>query len=369
MKASKRTKVKYAVIGLGHISQAAVLPAFEHAKKNSELAALVSGDATKRKKLSKRYGVPAHDYSDLEDLLAAGEIDAVYIGLPNHLHAEYAIRAARQGVHVLCEKPLAVTSKDCRAMIDAAARNDVKLMTAYRLHFEKANLELIDEVRRGKIGEVRAFSSDFALQVKSGNIRTDAEKGGGPLLDLGVYCINAARYVFGAEPTDVFGVEMRGDEPRFAEIPESVSATLRFPGERVASFHCSFGASSVSTYRVIGTKGHIRLEPAYSYRRGLTRTITREERSWTKEYEASDQFAPELLYFSECVLEDRVPEPSGFEGLIDVRIAEAIVESIRLGKRVALPPMKRSDRPDLDQEIRRPKVAKRKLVKAASASR
>src|SRR5215467_11616207 len=163
-------KVRYAVIGLGHLAQVAVLPAFERAK-NSQLAALVSSDKRKLDKMSQQYGVSrCYFYDQYEECLADG-IDAVYIVLPNHLHREFTVRALEAGTHVLCEKPMAVTARDCQAMIGAARRHQRKLMVAYRLHFEKGNLEAVDMARRGKLGDLRFFSSDFAQQVVKENVR------------------------------------------------------------------------------------------------------------------------------------------------------------------------------------------------------
>src|SRR5438105_13197779 len=191
-------QVGYAIIGAGHIAQAAVLPAFAHAK-NSKLIAIVSGDEEKRRKLARRYQCDAYAPGDLDDVLDRPDVDAVYIAEPNDKHAEYAVRCAKEGVHVLCEKPLAISEEERRRMIEACKDNGVKLMTAYRLHFEPANLEVVRLIEKGRIGEPRFFSSTFAYQVKPGNIRTSAERGGGAIWDLGTYCINAARYLFRAD--------------------------------------------------------------------------------------------------------------------------------------------------------------------------
>ena len=193
-RSSKARKVRYAVVGLGHIAQVAVLPAFSHAE-NSELAALVSNDREKLAKLGRKYRVrDRFSYSQFDDCLRSGLVDAVYIALPNHLHREYSERAARAGVHVLCEKPMAVTEEDCRSMIGATEENGVKLMVAYRLHFEQANLRAIELVQSGKLGDPRLFDSVFTMQVKQGDIRLNPrELGGGTLYDIGIYCINAVR--------------------------------------------------------------------------------------------------------------------------------------------------------------------------------
>src|SRR5688572_30187244 len=172
-KAEQGKKIRYAVVGLGHIAQVAVLPAFAHAKRNSTLTALVSDDVTKRREVAKKYRLTAtYSYSDYERCLE--EVDAVYIALPNSMHEEYTVRAAKAGVHVLCEKPLAVTVSQCQRMIRACRNNNVKLMVAYRLHFEQINLKAIDLVRQGRIGEPKFFNSSFSMTVQPGNIRTKA---------------------------------------------------------------------------------------------------------------------------------------------------------------------------------------------------
>lgn len=368
--ASPKSKVRYAVIGLGHIAQAAVLPAFKHAQKNSVLTALISGTPKKLEVLGRRYGVQhLCSYDDAETLFNSGEIDAVYIALPNRMHKEYTVKAARAGLHVLCEKPMAVTSRDCEAMIRATKDAKVRLMIAYRLHFERVNLEAAHIARSGKLGDMRFFSSDFAMQVSDGNIRLQREEGGGPLFDIGIYCINAARYCFAQEPVEVWATATRSSDPRFREVDETVMAAMRFKDERMASFTCSFGAADRSTYSVVGTKGSITVEPAYEYAEGLAYKVRRGERTQQKKLSKSDQFAPELLYFSDCILKHRDPEPSGLEGLADMRIIEAMQRSIASGRWVAINACPPPRRPTPRQEIRCPAVPREpQLVQARSAS-
>lgn len=363
--------IRYAVIGLGHIAQAAVLPAFKHAKRNSALAALVSSETRKLKELGRRYGVERlYDYDDVDDLFASGEIDAVYIALPNDQHKEYAIKAARAGLHVLCEKPMAVTGRDCEQMSAAAKRAKVKLMIAYRLHFERATLEAVRHAREGKLGDLRFFSSDFSMQVADDNIRLyPPNKGGGPLYDIGVYCINAARYCFSADPLEVWATAARSNDPRFRRVAETISGVMRFKNERLATFTCSFGAADRGTFSIVGTRGSLTMDPAYEYAEGLGYELKVGGRTRKKTFAKSDQFAPELLYFSDCIRNGRDPEPSGEEGLIDVRIIEAMRRSIDTGKWVKLDNRQRKRRPTLRQEIRRPGIkAEPKLVDAQAAS-
>jgi predicted dehydrogenase len=367
-KKKSRQKIRYGVVGLGHLAQVAVLPAFRNAP-NSELVAIVSGDAAKRRKISRKYKLErVYSYEEYDRALA--DVDAVYLVLPNHLHREYAVRAAEAGVHVLCEKPMAVTEEECHAMIDAADQNNVKLMIAYRLHFEEANLEAIQFAKSGKLGSVRIFDSAFSQQVVADNIRVTepVERGGGPVYDMGVYCINAARYLFSAEPVAVTAMSANNTEKRFQKIDEMTSVIMRFPDERLATFTCSFGAADVSRYTLIGTKGVLTAEPAYDYSMPLKHKITIGERTKAKTFSKRDQFAAELIYFSDCILHDKEPEPSGWEGLADIKIVCAIYESAQIGATVELPDLPAKKRPTPRQEIHRPAHGKPDTVKAESPS-
>ena len=363
----RRAPVRYAVVGLGHIAQVAVLPAFSHARRNSRLAALVSSDATKLRTLARKYRLDAtFSYDEYDACLE--QVDAVYIALPNSMHAEYAIRAAQAGVHVLCEKPMAVTVEECQGMIDACGEHGVKLMIAYRLHFEEINLEVIELVRRGRIGVPKFFNSSFALTVRDNDIRTRRDMGGGTLYDIGVYCINAARYLFRAEPKEVCAISVNSGAKKVAEIDESTGALLRFDGERVAAFVTSFNSADVGCYRIVGTKGHVHVDPAFEYAEGLGYELTVGGKTTRKRIGRRDQFAPQLLYFSDCIQKNRTPEPSGEEGLQDVRIVQALYESAETGKVVTIPPFDKSKRPDRRQRITKPGVKKPELVKVQSAS-
>jgi len=365
MAAKSKRKVRYAVVGLGWFAQEAILPAFAHATDNADLALLVTGDPAKAGELSKKYKVSAVGYDDYEQALKNETIDAVYIALPNSHHREYTERAARAGVHVLCEKPMADNSADCQAMIDACKTANVRLMIAYRLHFEEANLSAVEVVRSGRLGEARVFSSLFTQQVREGNIRLERELGGGPLEDIGIYCINAARYLLRAEPTEVFASAVKGRDPRFDEVPETVSVIMRFPDERLASFTCGFGEGKVSRYHLIGTKGELSMEPAYTWHGDIHQTITVGDDTQEKIFEDRSQVAAELLYFSDCVLTGKEPEPSGIEGLIDVRIIEALRASYGKNVPVRLEALPSKPRPDAEQSIERPPASKPKLVHAA----
>ena len=333
--AMAQSKIRYAVVGLGHIAQAAVLPAFAHARRNSSLHAIVSGSEAKLNEIGDKYRIPVRaSYDHYERCLK--EVDAVYLCTANTAHADYAVRAAAAGVHVLCEKPLAVDGRECDRMVAACKKADVRLMSAYRLHFEPLYLEILEIVRSGRIGEPRYFSSSFSMSARPNGIRTRKDMGGGTLYDLGVYCINTARVMFQAEPTEVFAYSVDGARADMPGIDEMTSGVMRFDGDRLATFTTSFNANGVSDFRIVGTEGDIHAEPAYEYAEALGYTLTVGEETKTKKGRRRDQFAAELVYFSDCVLQGRDPEPSAEEGCSDVRVVNALYESARVGKPIGL---------------------------------
>lgn len=366
---NSRDKIRYAVVGLGHIAQVAVLPAFK-STSNSELFALVSSDPEKLNKLGKKYALEhLYSYQDYSRVLS--NVDAVFIALPNHMHREYAVRAVAAGVHVLCEKPMAPTAVDCQAMIDAAEQNGAKLMIGYRLHFEAGNLEAIRLANSGKLGDIRFFTSEFAQQIADGNVRATepATRGGGPLFDMGVYCINAARYLFRAEPIEVTAIADRKPENRFIKVQEMFSVAMRFPEQRLANFTCSFGAADVSRYTLVGSKGSLRADPAYEYAEGIKFEVTIGEKTKKKSFPKRDQFAAEIDYFSDCIVKNKEPEPSGREGLADVRVIEAIYESVRTRRTVPVRGVSHEKSPMHHRAIHRPAHGKPEVIHAHPASR
>jgi predicted dehydrogenase len=363
-------KIRYAVVGLGWFAQATALPAFANTE-NSEVVALVSDDPTKRTEVATKYGIDhsqTYTYAQYDELLQSGKIDAVYIAMPNHLHCDYTVRAAQAGIHILCEKPMAVTLDECEQMIAAAQDHHVKLMIAYRLHFDAANMQAVEIVNSGQIGTPRFFNSIFAQQTEGANSRMKVASGGGTLEDIGIYCINAARYIFQSEPISVFATTASNGEERFREVAEMTSAILHFPGDRLATFTCSFGAAKLATYQVVGTAGNLHVEPAYASQADIKHILSIDgEPQQERSFAPHDQLAAVFTYFSDCVLQDKEPAPSGQEGLIDIKIIRALRESIETGKFVSLsgiesPPY----RPSAAQTIERPPLTKQpQLVNAA----
>ncbi len=353
-----RRQVRYAVVGLGHIAQVAVLPAFGHLRR-SRLAALITGDPRKLQALARRHDVNAlGDYDELEDVLERERIDAAFITLPNHLHAAFTERILRAGVHVLCEKPMAVTSEECERMIEVAREEDRRLMIGYRLHFEESNLEAIRQVADGELGDVFNIHGMLTMTVRDPkNIRLGKpDRGGGPLYDLGIYCLNAARYLFRAEPQEVMAWPSAQRTREGAE--ERIVGVVRFPGDRELTFVASVGAAPISELRILGSAGDLRVENAFDYAEGMRHTLTVDEEPRRRSFPKRDQFAAEIAYFARCIRAGREPEPSGREGLADVRVIEALYAAAAAGRPVSLPPFRKQRRPDRRQEIRKPAVAK-----------
>lgn len=333
--------IRYAIVGAGWIAQEAFMPAVA-ATGNSRMQAIVSGNASGAQRLADFYGIPeVLDYSDYDALVASDRIDAVYVALPNDLHADYTIRALRAGKHVMVEKPLSTTIAEGEAMIAAAAASGTFLMTAYRLHNEPATHAMLDTIRSGQIGDPVYFGATFGFQTRVGNHRLKAGHWGGPLPDVGVYCLNAARHVFAAEPVAVQAMSSRplGD-PRFAEIDASLAVTLKFPGDRLAQFFCSFGSGMSESVRVVCSSGELILDPAFKFDSTLRLTIRSDSKDKTVTFDPVDHFAGQIAYFSDCISTKSPPEADGEEGLADMRALLAIDEAARTGTTISLKPRK-----------------------------
>jgi predicted dehydrogenase len=329
-------KTRYAVLGLGRLSQAAVLPAFEHTE-NAELCALVSRDEAKRNRLAQRYGVEVTGgLEELERVLRVSRADAVYVTSCAAWHRAHSERAARAGVHVLCEKPMAPTVQDCQAMIAACQAAGVRLMLAYRLHFDEASLDAITIARSGRLGVARIFMSLLTSPIQDHDHRAQEQFAGGAAHELGVDPINTARHLFGAEPIAVFSTSSRG-ERSLHDVDTTTSATLVFEDDRVAQFSVSLAASGVSSYRLIGDKGDLRLEPAYAHDLPLRHMLTIGHNSVERRFVQRDQFAATLRAFSRAIQENGEIGPTGEEGLADVRVIEALLESHQTGRLIHLP--------------------------------
>ncbi len=342
--------IRYAVVGAGWISQEAFMPGVAQSG-NSTIAAIVTGDLDKGAKLAAFHNVPqVVSYDDYDKLLESDTIDAVYIALPNSMHADYTIRAARAGKHIMVEKPLAVSVAEAEAMITAADKARVFLMTAYRLHHEPGTLAVLDHIRKGSIGTPLIFQSLFSFQMASGNHRLQAAHWGGPLQDVGVYCVNAARHIFGEEPVEATAtLTQPAGDPRFSEVEASVAATLRFPSGGLAQFICSFGAAAVDSYRVVGSKGDLELDPAFKFDFAMKMRLRRDGEIEETTFPQIDHFGAQVAYFSDCITSGTPPEADGSEGLADMRALIAIETAATTGRPqpIQSPPRARHPTPDM----------------------
>jgi predicted dehydrogenase len=341
-------KVRYAIVGAGWISQEAFMPSVAQTR-NSEMTAIITGNRNGAKKLAEFYGIEhIFSYEEYDEALASGLFDAVYIALPNSMHADYTIRALRKGIHCLVEKPLAVSVDECEAMIGAAWSSGALLMTAYRLHNEPGTVEAIRLIREGAIGDPRLFTSTFCAQVDAGNHRLRAAHWGGPLQDVGVYCLNAARHVFGSEPTEAIAMKGHGTDPRFGEVEEALVATLRFPGDGLACFAVSFNAADIDTYQVVGTKGSLVMLPGFRLETPTRMILTRGAERTEKTFADVDHFGGQTAYFSDCIRTGTQPESDGTEGLADVRALLAIEAAAATGMPQPIANRPRPSHPDAE---------------------
>jgi predicted dehydrogenase len=278
------------------------------------------------------------------------------------MHADYAIRALKRGVHAMVEKPLALTVAECEAMIAAAEEGGAFLMTAYRLHNEPGTVEILERIRRGDIGIPRLFHADFSFQSGPDNHRLRAEHWGGPLQDIGVYCLNAARHVFGAEPIECSAMEGASlNDTRFREIHEALTAILRFPNGALASFSCSFGAAEQDRYRITGTTGIIEVEQGFRFETAPRLRILKGGSVEEWQADRIDHFGAQTAYFSDCILTGASPEADGAEGLADVRALRAIEEAAKTGRVVKIGGTERNQRPNREM-IRKVSTTNRRLV-------
>jgi predicted dehydrogenase len=329
----------YAVVGIGSLAKGQILPALRTTKR-SRLVALVSGDPAKARHYARLYGAPEkniYNYENYDQMASNPDIDVVYVVLPNSMHAEYTIRAAKAGKHVLCEKPMATTVKDAEEMVTACRQVGKRLMVAYRLHYERYNLAAIKLCREEELGQIKMIDAEFGFVIgdpTQWRLR-HAMSGGGSLMDIGIYCLQAARYLTDEEPVSVYAQQWSSDPVKFKEVEENIAFMLRFPGGVIANCYSSYGIDSVDRYRVGGTEGWLEMEPAYIYK-GLVQRVYKNGRFSVTTPSTWDQFAAEMDAFSQAIQQNRDVRTAGEEGLRDMRIMMACYESARTGRTVNL---------------------------------
>ena len=332
-------KLGWALVGLGNLSINQLLPAFAKCEK-SKVVALVSGDPEKANKLAQRYGVNPkniYNYQNYDTIRDNPEVDIIYIVLPNSMHAEYTIRGAQAGKHILCEKPMANTPKECQQMIDACRKANRKLMIAYRLRYEPTTQALIKVAREKELGDLKIVLADAGFSIGDPNQWRLKKQlaGGGSLMDIGIYSLQAARYITGEEPVEVNAmIHTTPGDPRFKEVEENVNFQLRFPSGVLANCTSSYSAG-LNRFRAVATKGWAELEPALSYT-GLRMRVGRGGVIEERMHPQRDQFALEMDHMSECVMNNQEPLTPGEEGLRDLKIMMAIYEAARAGKTIKL---------------------------------
>ena len=341
--ASTGRKLGYAIVGLGGYGLGRIIPQFQNCQ-HSRLVALVSGDAAKAKKVAQEYGVPdsgIYSYNDFDRIRDNPDIDIVYICLPVFMHAEYTIRAAQAGKHVMCEKPMAINPAECEQMIAACRKAGKKLMIGYRSRFQPHNVEAIRLARAGAIGTIRYFRSEHGFVAGDANTwrMKKAQSGGGSLMDIGIYALQAARYMTGEEPLAVFAKETTNrNDPRFREVEDMIDFQLEFPSGAIGSCMSMYSANR-NQFVLMGEKGRIELEPATAY--SGQRMWVGQERSDKTEVKPppgpyANQWVGQLDHMAQCVMQNREPLVPGEEGLRDIRIIEAVYRSAREQKRIVV---------------------------------
>jgi predicted dehydrogenase len=333
-------KLGWAIVGLGSLSIHQILPAFAECEK-SKVVALVSGHPEKANKLALRYGVDPkniYNYQNYDSIRDNPAVDIIYIVLPNGMHAEYTIRGFEAGKHVLSEKPMANTPAECQSMIDAGRKADRKLMVAYRCRYEPVNREAIRLARSGELGPTQVILADHGFNMgdpKQWRLNK-ALAGGGSMMDIGIYSLQAARYLTGEEPTEINAMIFNSPgDVRFKEVEETINFQLRFPSGVQANCTSSYGYAGQNHYRVVGTEGWFELEPATSYT-GLRMRIRRGQELEEPDLAERNHFALEMDHMSGCVMDNKEPLTPGEEGLRDLKIMAAIYEAARTGKTVKM---------------------------------
>jgi predicted dehydrogenase len=337
-------RIGYAVVGLGHLALEEILPALSSCEK-SRLVALVSGSPEKLKKVAAQYGVApqsCYSYDTYDQLKNNPEVDVIYIVLPNALHKDYVVRGAKAGKHILCEKPMAVSSKECEEMISACNAANVKLMIAYRIQYQPHNRKLRELVQNKTFGVpklIEACNSQSSANPAHWRHKK-ALAGGGALPDIGLYCLNTNRFILGEEPIEVFAYQYSTPgNPLFTEVEELMSWQMRFPSGVIASSSTDYNVHESRRYRVMCEKGWLNMDKAYAYK-GQKLTTARAEGKMERQEEIGlaeiNQFAAEMDHFSDCILKNKRPFTPGEEGLQDHILMEAIYQSAKEGRPVKL---------------------------------
>ena len=336
-------KVGYAIVGLGRFGHRQLLRSLPECKL-AYPAALVSGDPAKATKLAAEYKVKEssiYNYENFDKIADNPDVDVVYVVLPNSMHHEYTIRAAKAGKHVMCEKPMANTVKECEEMIAACRAANKKLCIGYRLRYEPTHMRAIEMVQKKEHGKPRVIESVHSFNIGPNEWRTDKKlAGGGPVMDLGVYCINACRYLSGEEPTHVNALTYQpSDDPRFKTTEAQMVFHMKFKSGLLAYCSTSYAHHGANRFHVMAEQAEMVMNPAFSYGGLKLKVRSRggpEQEVQIPQIEKFNQFCAEMDHFAECVRDNKEPRTPGEEGLADLKVIEKLYESAETGKTVEM---------------------------------
>ena len=329
-------KLGFALVGLGNLSTLQIAPALQQTKY-CRLAGIVTGTPAKADRWKQQYGIPEkniYNYDTMSRMVDNPDIDVVYVVTPNALHAESTIKAAKAGKHVLCEKPMEISVEKCEQMIAACKQAGRQLAIGYRLHFEPNNLECVRIARSKALGELKRIEASFGFQIGDPT-QWRLKKGlagGGCLMDVGIYALQATRYLSGQEPISVTAVSTVTDPVKFSEVEETINWELKFPGGLIAKSASTYGFSGMDNFTAYADQGWWGLDPAYVYNGIYGRRSDGAEIA----LDNIDQFAAEMDDFAHCILTNRPTRVPGEEGLRDIKIMMAIYEAARTGREVNL---------------------------------
>jgi predicted dehydrogenase len=329
-------KIGFAIAGLGSLSTHQIAPALQKTKF-CRFTGIITGHPDKAERWKAQYNIPdknIYNYDNMETMADNPDIDVVYVVTPNGLHAEHTIKAAKAGKHVLCEKPMEVSPEKCQQMIDACKEANRMLAIGYRLHFDPNHIECIRLAREKVFGDVNMFQAEYGFRIgdpKQWRLNR-ALSGGGPLMDVGIYALQATRYITGEEPVLVSAVQTNNDPVKFKDIEESIAWELKFPGGAIASCNTTYNFNGFDRLRAFADKGWFELAPAFGYGGIQGR---RSNGKWPV-FPPMDQFAAEMDDFAQCILNNQPTKVPGEEGLRDLKIMMAIYEAAKTGKTVNL---------------------------------
>lgn len=333
MSGTEQKKLGIALVGLGNYAGGQLAPALKETK-HCYLAGIVTGTPDKAKDWKKKYDIPdknIYNYDNFDTIKDNPDIDIVYVVLPNALHADYVVRAAKAGKHVICEKPMAVTVEDCDRMIAACKEAGKQLSIGYRLHFEPHNQEMMRLGTQKVYGPIRRIKAEDGMGKVEGWRLDKKLAGGGPLMDVGIYCVQGARYTTGLEPVTVTAVEGVKTKPEmFKTIEESLTWKLEFPGGVVADCKTSY-VEDMNLLRAEAEKGWFELSPAYAYE-----GIKGKSSAGKIDFPQVNQQAKQMDDFAIAITTGRPTPVPGEMGRQDVKILQAIYKAMETGKKISI---------------------------------